>query len=96
MPGYETSKDDTWMQWICQEFAHRHPDDRFTGCNATVLNDDGETVVSSEGAPPNYAAATAFADDDGPVVRRFSSTGRSMVLTPRAAYERDAGLLQQT
>jgi V8-like Glu-specific endopeptidase len=90
MPGWETSRDDTWMQWLCSDFGNRHPDDRFGGCSALAA-DDGEAATETTGALPNYDLGTEFADDSGPVVRRFSPAGRSMLMTPRRAAERDHG-----
>jgi V8-like Glu-specific endopeptidase len=46
MPGWETSKEDTWMEWLCTDFGHSHPDDRFTGCSSLNLASD-QTVVET-------------------------------------------------
>ena len=101
MPGWETSKDDTWMEWLCNDFGRRHPDDRFVGCGAVVrasdrLADEVDAAVQTSGALPNYEVATGFAADEGPTIRRFSPATRSTLMTPVRAFERDRALTRST
>ncbi len=88
MPGWETSKDDTWMHWLCNEFGNRHADDRFGGCAAgnAIRNGLSPSEVDTGGQRPITSADAVLAEDDGPDVRRFRPAGSLGVVTPRTAW----------
>jgi V8-like Glu-specific endopeptidase len=83
MPGWETSKDDTWMEWLTTHFGNRHPDDRFTrpSLRAAAGTDAMETV----GMRPIAATNAVFADDKGPDVRRLRPAELAGFMTPKLA-----------
>lgn len=80
MPGWETDKNDTWFEWLCNEFGKKHADDRFEGCNRVLKDGDG---FETEGLLPDYTKSSYFADDNGPDVRRFYNSSKTLRLTPR-------------
>ena len=78
MPGYETSRDDTWLQWLCDRYGRLHPDDRFQGCINSLEAREATDTYSSL---PNYGVDSYTADDSGPVIRRFSPRRNQHVLS---------------
>ena len=53
MPGWENTKQDTWFEWLCNEFGRRHPDDRFGGLSTLKLAQDVEFSFT-DGQLPDY------------------------------------------
>ncbi|MCS6595304.1 trypsin-like serine peptidase [Bacillus cereus] len=79
-PGYEDVKTDVWMQVLCDEYGKMHSDDRFAGCSSSISQGD---IISTQGMLPNYDIPHVFAEDEGPVIRRFSPRLIENWITPQ-------------
>ncbi|MGE7094398.1 trypsin-like serine peptidase [Lysinibacillus sp. NPDC048646] len=80
-PGYEDVKTDVWMQWLCDEYGKKHPDDRFSGCQTHLT----EGPVETKSMLPNYDIPHVFTDDKGPGIRRFTPRATENWMTPHRA-----------
>ena len=86
MPGWENTKQDTWFEWLCNEFGRRHPDDRFGGYSTLKLAQDVEFSFT-DGQLPDYAQNHTIVDDSGPRIRHFSPRGMEHVFSARWMVE---------
>lgn len=82
MPGWENTKEDTWFEWLCNEFGKRHPDDRFGGPSTLRLAQDLE-YHSTDGQLPDYTQNHVLVEDTGPRIRHFGPRSLEHTLSAR-------------
>ena len=76
MPGWEFSKDDTWMRWLRTYFSTKHADDRF--CEGALSSAPGADQADNAAMMPRYTGDSVFASDTGPVIRIRRQSDRDL------------------